>query len=390
MKIKEIDIKNIGCIRSLHLNFNENMNIICGPNSIGKTTIIESVASMFMYGRPTVKRNVASETGSIHAKVEVNGSIKENSIKVEKFDPNEFENTNSFMDTASKVISIKVNRNFRYSKLDAIPSDQNRSKSDLWNEVISGVTFDGVKGWFVNRYLYSARKGTLSDEQISNYHLAEKCFSIINNQYSFSRVMGATNDIMLNTPQGEIYFEYLSSGFKSIIFLLFSTIKEIEFRFKEHNLKAEEFDGIILVDEIEIHLHPEWQEKITDILKNTFPNAQFILTTHSPHVIQTAAPNQIMALHLDEENNVTLRVDLQTSQYGFKGWTVEEILYDVMEMKTMRSELYHKLIVEFGNAIDEENEGKATCIFSELDKLLHPHNPQRKLLSFQLAKISKA
>ena len=81
MKIKHINIRNIGCIRNLHLDFNENMNIICGPNSIGKTTIIESVASMFMCGRPSVKRNVTSETGSIHAKVEVDGSIKENSIE---------------------------------------------------------------------------------------------------------------------------------------------------------------------------------------------------------------------------------------------------------------------------------------------------------------------
>ena len=159
----------------------------------------------------------------------------------------------------------------------AIPSDQSREQSDLWCEAISGVTFDCVKGWFVNRYLYSAREGTLSEEQISNYHLAERCFSIINSQYSFSRVMGATNDIMVNTPQGEIYFEYLSSGFKSIIYLLFSTIKEIEFRFKEQNLKAEDFDGIILIDEIEIHLHSEWQERIIYILRKTFPCAQFIL-----------------------------------------------------------------------------------------------------------------
>lgn len=46
MKIKEIELKNIGCIRHLHLGFNENMNILCGPNSVGKTTIIESVASV--------------------------------------------------------------------------------------------------------------------------------------------------------------------------------------------------------------------------------------------------------------------------------------------------------------------------------------------------------
>lgn len=390
MKIKEIELKNIGCIRHLHIDFNENMNVLCGPNGVGKTTIIESVASMFIFGHPTVKRNVAGDIGSLHAKIEVDGHIKDKTIEIKKFNPLESEHTSSFSDLTSKIISIKISRNFGYSKLAAIPSDQSREKPILWDETISGVTFDGVKGWFVNRYLYSAREGTLSEEQISNYHLAERCFSIINGQYRFSRVMGATNDIMVNTPHGEIYFEYLSSGFKSIIYLLFSTIKEIEFRFKEQNLKAEDFDGIILIDEIEIHLHPEWQEKIIHILKKTFPCAQFILTTHSPHVIQTAEPNQVMALQLDENNNVSLRTDLQTSKYGFKGWTVEEILYDVMGMRTMRSEMYHNLIEKFGKAIDNENEEEAKSIYAELERLLHPRNSQRKLLSFQLAKISKA
>lgn len=390
MKIKEIELKNIGCIRHLHLDFNENMNILCGPNGVGKTTIIESVASMFIYGHPTVKRNVAGDIGSLHAKIEVDGHIKDKTIEIKKFNPLESENAISFSDLTSKIISIKISRNFRYSKLAAIPSDQSREQPTLWNETISGVTFDGVKGWFVNRYLYSAREETLSEEQISNYHLAERCFSIINSQYRFSRVMGATNDIMVDTPHGEIYFEYLSSGFKSIIYLLFCTIKEIEFRFKEQNLKAENFDGIILIDEIEIHLHPEWQERIIYILRETFPCAQFILTTHSPHVIQTAEPNQIMALQLDENNNVSLRTDLQTSKYGFKGWTVEEILYDVMGMHTMRSEMYHDLIEKFGKAIDNENEEEAKSIYAELEQLLHPRNSQRKLLSFQLAKISKA
>ena len=97
-----------------------------------------------------------------------------------------------------------------------------------------------------------------------------------------------------------------------------------------------------------------------------------------------------MALQLDENNNVSLRTDLQTSKYGFKGWTVEEILYDVMGMHTMRSEMYHNLIEKFGKAIDNENEEEAKSIYAELEQLLHPRNSQRKLLSFQLAKISKA
>lgn len=390
MKIKEIDIKGVGCICDLHLVFNERMNILCGPNGIGKTTVIESVATMFNNGEPTVKRNVSSERGLIHAVIEVDGQVRENSIQILKFNPRESENVGSFFQEAIKLLSIKVGRNFSYSRLDAVPSDQSRDLGEVWNETRFGIRFEGVKGWFVNRFLYSTHEGSLSAQQMSNYKLAVRCFSIINPAYSFSNVQASSNDIMVKTPQGEIYFEYLSSGFKSILYLLFSIIKEIEFRFKEHHLTAEQFDGIILIDEVEIHLHPEWQEQITKILQNTFPNAQFIITTHSPHVIQTAEPNQIMALQLTEEGYVTLRNDLHTSKYGFKGWTVEEILYDVMGMKTLRTEMYRILMEKFGKAIDNEDVVTAREVLAQLDDLLHPLNPQRKLLNFQLARISEA
>ena len=296
MKIKGIDIKGIGCIRDLHLDFNDRINILCGPNSIGKTTVIESVATMFNNGEPTVKRNVSCDRGEIRAVIEVDGQLRENTIRILNFNPRESERVGSFSHEATKLLSIKVGRDFGYSRLDAVPSDPARNIGEVWNETRSGIRFEGVKGWFVNRFLYSTHKGSLSPQQMSNYQLAVKCFSIINPTYSFSNVLASSNDIMVRTPQGEIYYEYLSSGFKSILYLLFSIIKEIEFRFKEHHLTAEQFDGIILIDEVEIHLHPEWQEQIIQILKNTFPNSQFIITTHSPHVIQTADSNQIMAL----------------------------------------------------------------------------------------------
>ena len=146
---------------------------------------------------------------------------------------------------------------------------------------------------------------------------------------------------------------------------------------------------VLLIDEVDLYLHPHWQQHILSDLQTAFPEIQFIVTTHSPHVIQTAEPNQIMALQLDENSNVILRTDLQTSEYGYKGWTVEEILYDVMGMKTLRTEIYHNLMKEFGIAVDEENEEKAKVIYTQLDKLLHPQNSHRKLLSFQLAKISE-
>lgn len=390
MKIKDINIKGAGGIRDLHIEFNDSMNILCGPNSIGKTTVIESVASMFMYGNPTVKRHVGCEHGVINANVEIDGNIRNGGFSLTKFNPSEEETVNTFSDQSPKLISIKVDRNFKYSKLGAIPSDKDRNITETWSEARNGVKYEEVKGWIVNRFLFSAQPDSLEPQQLSNYELAKKCFSIINPAYSFSRVLAATNDIMVNTPQGEIYYEYLSSGFKSILSILFKIIKEIEFRFKEHRLKAEDFDGIILIDEVEEHLHPEWQEMILRVLRKTFQNAQFIVTTHSPHVIQTSEPNEIIALYLDDNNNVAVRSDTSTSKYGFKGWTVEEILYDVMGMKTLRTELYHQMYDDFGKAIDEEDIDKANALYEELNQLLHPASSQRKLLKFQIAKISES
>ena len=55
-----------------------------------------------------------------------------------------------------------------------------------------------------------------------------------------------------------------------------------------------EFDGIIVIDELELHLHPEWQTKIYFALQEIFPNVQFIITTHSPHIVQSAKGNKLL------------------------------------------------------------------------------------------------
>ncbi|MBK7436994.1 MAG: AAA family ATPase [Saprospiraceae bacterium] len=52
----------------------------------------------------------------------------------------------------------------------------------------------------------------------------------------------------------------------------------------------------ILIDEIDLHLHPSWQVKIVKALKTTFPNVQFIVTTHSPLVLSSVKRGEIIAL----------------------------------------------------------------------------------------------
>lgn len=305
-------------------------------------------------------------------------------LNFDQYEPNHKANITGLHDKSGFLLSLKTTRTFAYAPLNAVSKDTEKPANVLWEESRNGVAVHDVKNWFVNRYLYSAHAGSLTNEQLENFKLAKECFSLLNKGFSFSRVNGSTNEILVKTPSGEIYYEYLSSGFKSCLAILFGIIKEIEFRFD--STKARDFEGVVLIDEIELHLHPEWQYRIANVLVSIFPNIQFIVTTHSPHVIQSAEPDQIVALE-NKTGEVTLRT-LPKSAYGFKGWTVDEVLTDVMGMKDTRTEVFGRLMAAFNTAIDEENYALAQRAYQDLDCSLHPTSHTRKLLRLQLASIA--
>jgi predicted ATP-binding protein involved in virulence len=58
--------------------------------------------------------------------------------------------------------------------------------------------------------------------------------------------------------------------------------------------------GVALIDELELHLHPKWQREVRDKLLATFPNVQFVTTTHSPFIIQSMKPGELINLDPDE------------------------------------------------------------------------------------------
>ena len=387
MKINKIKIEGVGGIINLELEFNTKLNLFCGPNGIGKTTIIEVIAHLFSNGRTNIlKRNVNVESSKIRISIEQNGEIKEKEISFNTFSPERSTIIkDAFHDLSKNIISLKANRLFKYKPLQSVSKDTIKNNNVLWSEASSGVNLQDTKNWFVNRYLYSAHEGALTEELLDNYKLAKSCFSLLDNSFAFSKVNATSNEIMVNTPNGEIYYEYLSSGFKSIISILFGIIKEIEFRFTDERITALKFDGIILIDEIGLHLHPSWQEKIITILQHVFPNSQIFATTHSPHIIQHATPKQIIALELID-NQVRIR-ELPESKYGFQGWTIEEVLTDVMGMADTRTDLFNGLIKKFQDFIDTDNYESANEIYTQINSILHPNNNLSKLLKFQLAAI---
>jgi predicted ATP-binding protein involved in virulence len=89
-----------------------------------------------------------------------------------------------------------------------------------------------------------------------------------------------------------------------------------------------EGSGVVLIDEIELHLHPKWQREIIPALTRTFPNCQFIVTTHSPQVISQVKPEGIFILEKTEEGIVARRPE---SSYGRDSNRILEDLMDVPE-----------------------------------------------------------
>lgn len=108
--------------------------------------------------------------------------------------------------------------------------------------------------------------------------------------------------VLFNDANGiDISVEELSDGYRSILSLTFELIRQIAAEFGPENVFSDDGvtvvpSGVVIIDEIDAHLHPTWQQKIGRWFCEHFPNVQFIVSTHSPLVCQSAENGTIFVL----------------------------------------------------------------------------------------------
>lgn len=130
------------------------------------------------------------------------------------------------------------------------------------------------------------------------------------------------NDIQLILNKGEedISAQQLSQGEKSLLSLIGDLTRRLVMLnpSRDNPLYG---DGIVLIDEIDLHLHPAWQQTVILNLQSTFPNLQFILTTHSPQVLSTVNSDSIRILKTRNQNfkpEVSKRERVTDGEWGIE------------------------------------------------------------------------
>ena len=178
----------------------------------------------------------------------------------------------------------------------------------------------------------------------------EKALSVLLDNDTISLEYDYKNYNFLIHQTGRIPFGFneLSDGYSSVIQIMSGIMLRMERNWLlEGNLNAYDLEGIVLIDELETHLHIELQRKILRFLVSAFPRVQFVVSTHSPYIL-TSVPN---ATIYDLEKNV---VFTDMSNYSIDN--VAEAYFDSedysIEMEKKLSE--YKILLEKSSPTDDE------------------------------------
>ncbi|MED2184892.1 AAA family ATPase [Bacillus wiedmannii] len=404
LKVRTMDIRSINGIKDLFVGFNPGLNFICGPNGIGKTTILNCISSTFKRKpSPRLFPHINANYGGWAIEVD-----HDNHPAMEYFYVGDHpENIFDF----EKEGFREYNSDFRDDCIDF----NIQSRVFEYNTSSVRTPFNHIKSWFYRNYY----KNEMGINKFYNLQLAQKCFNLLDPNISFGRVSEAIVterhplsrnfqykrqlekkqdpnsrymppirkelDMFVNTSQGEVLVEFLSSGYKSCLTVLLGIIRGVEG--SSMISQVDEFRGIIIIDEIDLHLHPQWQAKLVYAIRELVPKAQVICTTHSPHIIQVAKPEEVIVLGEDKYGGIHVKQIPSHSEYGFQGWTIEEILTDVMGLEQSMSPLFLRSLENFNKALRINDREVLMAEYKKLRKMVHPQNPLATLLSVQAGEL---
>lgn len=335
MKLKDIHLFNFRCYEELKITFNPSFNILLGINGTGKTAILEAIriaiGSLFSEVDKVENKisspNIAPDDVRLHNgerqyEVRITSSIEvEEYLNPECYQNIEWSrfvkqlggNTRYENPKEIKAISEEIQSIIRQGEQKKIPLiayySTDRFKKEKKN---TGLSSDGsrLRGYynaldsmtntwfFLNIYKtetfwelqHGKKSELLSAVNYAVIACVNDCRRIYHDIKDDQLIIQLSNDEL-------IPFHLLSDGVRSVLAMV------MELAFRSYLLNPHlgeraplETNGIVLIDEIDLHLHPEWQKKIVNDLITAFPSVQFIVSTHAPLVVGSLKKGEIFCI----------------------------------------------------------------------------------------------
>ncbi len=354
--LQSIDIHNYRLFQNLHIDFDQEITVFIAPNGSGKTTVLDAICAAIrlfvntMEGRgnpqvflksdirkvlsPEQKMEYITPT-SIDCTASIAGELLSWSRKREA---EEDSRTNTSDSRALKEIAEKLRKaNQSWAKGEDFSAPvfpliayygtgrlwggsrtteaKKRSEEDAPNARNKGYT-DSLSpsshfGLFLDWYRDYSYEAEVNKE---SRHSPKQHLQALNT--AVNTVLSGTGwknirwdfvekKIVADHDQfGTLPIDSLSDGIRTIVGLV-ADIAHRAIRLNPQFVAdtSLETPGIVLIDEIDMHLHPEWQQTVIDALLRTFPSMQFIVTTHSPQVLTTIPKEFIRVLSQGENGN---------------------------------------------------------------------------------------
>ncbi len=388
MKINHLHLQNFRAYKELSIDFHPNFNIIIGGNGVGKTAILEaltiSIGSFFLGIDYAENRSIQNEDIRIvtqdfdinqkfPVKIDTIGEINGEVIEWTRELTGAKTKTTHVNAKNIKEIAKKMQDNIRDGKPDIhLPLLVYYSTERLWKERpdtnplknmrLHDGYYNGLKATSNNKFfvkwfekeemvLLQQRKETFGLNVVRKavVECIENCKNIY---FDFNRKELVLEFIDKHHPEQtkRMPFKYLSDGVRNML----AMIADIAFRCAVLNPHfqteaARKTEGIVLIDELDLHLHPAWQRHVVKSLKDTFPNIQFIVTTHSP-LILSASQDKVITINEDE--NGEAKAYYRQHTYGK---TANDVLKNIMNTPERINEV-QELLDEYFELI-ENGEG---------------------------------
>lgn len=319
-KITEITFKNIGPLggeKTINISTerNDNWLMILGDNGSGKSTLLKLIALLLIGEVRSVKllsdndlafnSFLKSDAEEGHISLKFSKGFPERSLTITR-------NKVSFLPEADNT-NLVFNA---YGSARLTPTKKNPAS------IRNDICF--VTSLFDHFEPLSDVSNTLQSFNEAELIYAEESLASLfglNNKFQLIK-SNNKKEILFKFASRVVIFQQLSDGFKSIVTLFLDILQTA----RQFGLqRGDDFNGIVLIDELGTHLHPSWRMRIVKELRTLFPNGQFICTTHEPLCLRGLNNGEVVVLKREGNNPVKLIDELPP----IEGLTSEQLLTSV-------------------------------------------------------------